>query len=89
MMNQEYFQIFENGHPLRYQTFETLKAARARLKTLLPILQSQGDALGYDVRHRLAYIPIRNTLGIHRVYADGTEIAYTYSIRLVTFKAQF
>lgn len=88
-IQNHYFQLFEDGRPLEKQTFETLRHARVRLKTLFPILKSHGDLMGHTVDQRLASIPIRNTLGVRYTYANGDEIKVTYSIRRVSLKAQY
>jgi len=80
MQPNEYFQIFENHHPLKNQNYQTLREARVGLRQLLAQLQQHGETVGYTVQKRLPQLPIRNSFGIYRVYADGTTVKDHYII---------
>jgi len=92
MQPNEYFQIFENHHPLTNQNYQTLREARVGLRELLTRLQKHGETVGYSVQRRLPQLPIRNSLGVYRVYADGSTAKDYYvivSIKINPYKPVF
>ena len=87
-IQQEYYQIFENGHPLTGMIFPDKSTAISNLKGVVEMVQRSALDLGwYRVEQRLPYLPIRLTLGFRKIYADGSVIDMTYSVRRVVIGA--
>jgi hypothetical protein len=82
-MQQEYFQIFENGNPLINQTYRTHKEAVKGLNRLYDYIATYAPPVGYKVEKRLNLVPTRTILGIRKIYADGAQTNTTYVIKHV------
>ena len=82
----QYFQIFENGLPLNGLNFQNEKEARQKLSGLIKelIIASNG---WYRVENRTrSSLPVRNVLGIRKIYSDGSAVNVTYVIRKITMQ---
>jgi hypothetical protein len=83
-MNQQYYQVFENNHPLINANFETIKGARDYLKNIAHLIQSSDNVPPFTVyERRLSHLPLRNILWLKRLYADGHEENVTLMIKEV------
>jgi hypothetical protein len=83
-MHKEYYQIYENNHPVIDANFETMKGARDYLKNIARLVEaSDTDFYFSRYQRRLAHIPLRDILWLKRLYADGHEEKVTFVIRVV------
>jgi hypothetical protein len=84
MKNHEFYQIYENGHPMRDATFETKLAAQNYLRSLAKAIEaSDAKFLFAFYQRRLAYLPVRDILYLKKLYADDHEETVTLVIRHV------
>lgn len=81
------YQIYEDGLPLLGMGFETEQEARQRLRGIVHELQHASMGW-YRIESRLpSYLPVRNVLGVRKVYGDGSTVNVTYVIRRITLQA--
>ena len=85
VQHTEVYQICENGHALSGLVFYERSQARMRLRSLVSELQ-YASAGWYRVEQRLARLPVRDILGVRRIYADGHSEVFTYTIRRISLE---